>query len=139
MLQYVVANDKKGADPAPIIGKLEDVELSRKEPGPPTGPGSKGASDIAKKRHEVQLEKIFDRINTLEDNMTNLYSLVWGQCADALQQGLCGHAGFEKKDIELDAKWSLKQIKLMMQGIKEEKQSNTYDSMYKLIRQLFNY
>ena len=64
MLQYVVANDKKGADPAPIIGKPEDVYLSRKEPGTPTGPGSKGASDIAKKRHEIQLEKLLDRINT---------------------------------------------------------------------------
>ena len=45
----------------------------------------------------------------------------------------------KKKDIELDAKWLLKQIRLMMQGIKEEKHSNPYDSMYKLIRQLFNY
>ena len=64
MLQHVVANYKKGADPAPTIGKLEDVDLSIKEPGPPTGPGSKGASDTAKKRHEIQPEKLLDRINT---------------------------------------------------------------------------
>ena len=53
--------------------------------------------------------------------MKNLYFLVWGQCADALQQVLRGHEGFEKKDIELDAKWLIKQIKLIMQSIKEGK------------------
>ena len=55
VLQYVVENYKKGVDLAPLIRKIEDAELSRKEPGPPTGSGSKRASDIAKKRYEIKL------------------------------------------------------------------------------------
>ena len=36
LLQHVVATHTKGADLAPLITKLEDVDLSSKEPGPPT-------------------------------------------------------------------------------------------------------
>ena len=57
VLQYVVENYKKGVDLAPLIRKLEDVDLSRKELGPPTGPGRKGASDINKRRYNIQLKK----------------------------------------------------------------------------------
>ena len=55
-LQYVVANHKKGVDLSPLIRKLEDVDLSSKEPGPPTGHRSKGSSNISKKRYEIQLK-----------------------------------------------------------------------------------
>ena len=80
-----------------------------------------------------------DRADTLEDNMTKLYSLLWGQCTEALQQGLHGHEYFEENDTRFDAKWLLKQIKMKTQGIKKEKNSNTYDSIYKLIRQFFSF
>ena len=49
MIQYIVKNYKIGVDLAPLTRKLEYMELSSKEPGPPPGPRSKGASDIAKK------------------------------------------------------------------------------------------
>ena len=41
-------------DLAPLFRKLEDVDLTIKEPGPPTGHGNEGAPDIAKKRYEVK-------------------------------------------------------------------------------------
>ena len=44
---------------------------------------------------------------------------------------------FRQKNIEFDANWVLKQIKLITQVIKEKK-SNIYDSVYKIIGQLFN-
>ena len=62
-----------------------------------------------------------DRTYILEDNMTKLYPLLWGQCTEALQQGLCGNGHFEYKDISFDAKWLLKKIKATNQGIKEER------------------
>ena len=37
MLQYVVVYYNKGVELAPLIRKLEDMYLSIKEPGPPTG------------------------------------------------------------------------------------------------------
>ena len=67
--------------------------------------------------------------------MTKLYSLLWVNCNESLQQGLSGHEDFEDKYISFDAKWLLHQINLTPQGIKEERHSNLYESVYKLIRQ----
>ena len=80
-----------------------------------------------------------DRVEILEDNITKLYSLLLGQCPEALWQGLRGHEYFEDKNISFDVNWLLNQIKLTTQGIKEERHSNTYDSVYKLIRQFLNF
>ena len=54
VLQYVVENYKKGVDLAPLIRKLEDVDLSSKEPTTPTGPGKRAPTEIAKKRYELE-------------------------------------------------------------------------------------
>ena len=75
VLQYVVENYKKGVDLAPLIRKLEDVDLSSKEPTTPTGPRKRAPTEIAKKRYEFELEKDLDRADILEDNITKLYSL----------------------------------------------------------------
>ena len=58
-----------------------------------------------------------DRSDILEDNMKNLYSILWGKFTEALLQGLCGHEDFEEKDIIFDAKWLLKQIKVTIEVI----------------------
>ena len=76
-----------------------------------------------------------DREDILEDNMTKLYSILWGQCTEALQQGLGAHEYLEENDISFDANWILNQIDVKNQGIKEERHSNPYNSVYKLIRQ----
>ena len=57
VLQYVVSNHNKLVDLAPLIRKIEDVDLTNKEPGPPTGPGRKVSLRIAKKRCNNQLKK----------------------------------------------------------------------------------
>ena len=103
-------NYKKGVYLAPLIMKLKDVDLSIKEPGPPTGPGRKGASGIDNNRCELQIKKKLDRINTLLGNMTKLYSLFWWQCTTALQQRLCVLEYFDGKDIEFNTKWLLKKL-----------------------------
>ena len=41
VLQYGVKNYKKGVDLAPLIRKLEDVDLSSKEQISPTGTGTR--------------------------------------------------------------------------------------------------
>ena len=46
-------NKRKWVDLAPIISKIEDMDLTSKEPGPPTGTRSKGASNISKKRYKT--------------------------------------------------------------------------------------
>ena len=71
--------------------------------------------------------------------MTNLYSLLWIQCTESLQQDLRGHGDFDYKYISFESNWLLNKIKVATQGIKEESHSNTYDSAYKLVSHFFNY
>ena len=80
-----------------------------------------------------------DREDILEENTKNINSLLWGQCTEALHQGLRGNEYFEDKYIKFYAKWTLNQIKLTTQGIKEERNLNPYESVYKLIRQFLNF
>ena len=71
--------------------------------------------------------------------MMKLYSLLWGQYTDTLKQVLCILEHFDENDIKFDAKWILRQIKLTTHSIKEGKHSNSYDSVYKLIRKFFSF
>ena len=52
-MQYVAVNYKKGVDLVPLIRKLEDVDLSSKEPIGPTVTGTGSIKEITKKRYEL--------------------------------------------------------------------------------------
>ena len=56
VLQYLVAKYKKGVDLAPLTRKLEDVDISSKEPTATTGTGNRDPTEIAKKRYELELK-----------------------------------------------------------------------------------
>ena len=58
VLQYALVKYKKGLDIAPLIMKLEDVDISSKEPISPTGTGTRSPTEITKKRYELELEKL---------------------------------------------------------------------------------
>ena len=126
----MVENYKKGLDIAPLIRKMEDVDLKSKEPISPKVTGTRAPIELTKKIYELKLEKNMDRADILEYNITKLFSLLWGHCTEALHQGLRGHEDFEDNDISFYAKWLLHQIKLTTQGIKEERHSNPYQSFY---------
>ena len=72
VLQYVMENYKKGIDIGPLISKLEDLDLSIKEPIAPTGTVTRAPTEI------LELKKHLDRADILEDNIKKLYSLLWG-------------------------------------------------------------
>ena len=80
-----------------------------------------------------------DRADILEENITKLYYLLWGQCTEALQHFLRGYEYFEDKYISFYANWLLHPIKVTPQCIKEERCLNTYDSVYKLFRPFLNF
>ena len=82
------------------------------------------------RRYTRLIKKHVDSIDTFEDKMTKLYSPFWGQCTNTLKVSLLGHEDFNKNEIESDVKWLLNQIKLITQGIKEEKHSYPNDSVY---------
>ena len=58
-MHYVVENYKKGVDLAPLMRKLEVVELSSKEPTAPTGTRNRDPTEISKKRYELELKNIW--------------------------------------------------------------------------------
>ena len=78
VLQYVVENYKKGVHIETFIMKLEEFDLSSKEPTETTGPGKKDPTEIAKKRYKLEQKKHLDMADILEDNMTKLNSLLYG-------------------------------------------------------------
>ena len=82
-MQFVMENYKKWVDPAPLVRKIEDADLSSKEPIAPTGNGTRDPTEITKKRYELELEKHLDRADILEDNITKLYSPLWEKCTEA--------------------------------------------------------
>ena len=76
VLQYVVSIYKKGEDILPLNRKIEDFDQSSKKPTAPTGTGTRAPTEISKKRYELELEKHLNREYILEDNITNIYSLL---------------------------------------------------------------
>jgi hypothetical protein len=60
-----------------------------------------------KKRWELKLKRIVDREEKLEDNITKLYNLVWGQCLDAL------HAKIESLSEFADIRDAMEGIELL--------------------------
>ena len=107
-------------------GKLQEgVYLSSKESIAPTRTGTRSPTEITNKIYELGLEKHLDRADILEDNIPKFYSILWGHCTEALEQGLCGHDYFEGKYISFDTKSLLHQIKLTTQGIKDEGNGET--------------
>ena len=63
---------KKWVDLVSLIRKLEDVDLSSKEPIPPTGNGTRSPTEITKKTCELELKRHLDRAYILEYNITKL-------------------------------------------------------------------
>ena len=70
--------------------------------------------------------------------MTKLYSLIWGQCTEALQAALKGIDDFQVKDDAFDAKWLLENIKSLSSGIKQA-MVNICNLAHRAGRQFFNF
>ena len=51
------------------------------------------------------------RLTELENNLRNIYSVIWGQCSLSLQSKIKEHEKFEEKDDNNDCAWLLNQIK----------------------------
>ena len=65
VLQYVVVNYNKGVDRMSLIMKLEEVDLSSKEPTAPTGTRNRAPTELSKKRYELELEIHLDKVDIL--------------------------------------------------------------------------
>jgi hypothetical protein len=105
---YVGQTFKQGSEIEEAIKTLELQELTQ-----PKDPGEK-ASAGDKKLWETRLTQFVKREEIRSDNIKTLYSLVWGQCSDAMQERLMAHPDYSvaqesKNGIEL-----LKCVKTIM-------------------------
>ena len=60
---------------------------------------------------KVVAKDLFDRQVWLSDNLTYLYSVIWGQCSDSMQTKLMSVTEFKTKHDECDAAWLLRAIR----------------------------
>ena len=56
----------------------------------------------------MEYKMFLDKKNIMKSNIKKSYSLVWGQCTQALQLEIMGISKFEDKDKEADSEWLLK-------------------------------
>ena len=93
---YVGTKYKNGADTQQAIENevLPTIVM-------PADPGS-NASATEKRIWEKQVDGYVKRLEQLDDNIKMLYSLVWGQCTDAMQARVRALAGYATATMNKD-------------------------------------
>lgn len=76
-------------------------------PSSPTDPNDRWEQDIHKKR----VKQYVTRQTKYESNKTALYTIVWGQCSEAMQSKNQGKMNFEDIEKRRDSLALLKEIK----------------------------
>ena len=64
---------------------------------------------------KIVAKDYYERKNLLKDNLTHIYTVVWGQCSEAMQTKIMGIDGYEKHHEASDPAWllqSIRQIKM---------------------------
>lgn len=142
IMGYVSEKYSKGTDLAPLIRDLEAIDISGDEPDMVLEKDKDGkekpAGIVQTKKFEMKLKSYFSRLETLEENEKKLFTLVLGQCTQALQQALEGHDEYTTKEREFDSLWLLVEIKKLTSGV-EERNVSPYLAVYRLLRQFFNF
>jgi hypothetical protein len=103
---YVSQHYSHGADIGTAVQTLaRPVIKDLADPAP-------DASLAVKKRWEDQLKRWNQRMDTLEENISKLYNLVWGQCSDALRAKIESQPEFARiRDYPMEGIELLKLIK----------------------------
>ena len=142
IMAYVSEKYSKGTDLAPTIRDLKAVDISGEEPDMVLEKDADGkekpAGIVQTKKFEMKLKQYFSRLETLEENQKKLFTLVLGQCTQALQQALEGHDEYMEKEREFDSLWLLIEVKKLTSGV-EERNVSPYLAVYRLLRQFFNF
>lgn len=105
IINYVGINFKNGADTQQAIesGSVPNILI-------PSDPAS-GATLTEKRIWEKQVDQYVKRMDQLGTNITALYSLVWGQCTDAMQAKVKAANGFASAAADRDGLELLKLLK----------------------------
>ena len=117
----------------PMLKNLETPVIN--VPQPPSDRKSLTAAEEALLTEETkQYIKMKRNVTTA---MASLYTVVWGQCSQLLQNKLTGLKSYEKMDLSNDVVKLLKEIKIL--GNKVEDKASEYEALFDAKRQLFRY
>jgi hypothetical protein len=97
-------------DPMPILEGKQPRELTDAEKLKST------KVTIHEKRIGIYVQREMDLLT----NMQAVYSLVWGQCSDALQAKIKGEEDYKTKSKEYNTIWLLETLKRVTAGIDDE-------------------
>ena len=130
---YANKNLKQTNDLSTLFKKLEKPTI----PLPRNLDTDEMKNSLLSRIWEKEVDFYVKRKVTLEDNMQALFSIVWGQCSDAMQAKLTGLSTYESIEEECDCAKLLKEIK----GItfKFEAQRNPYFALDDAMIKYFTY
>jgi hypothetical protein len=107
--EYVGTNFKNGGDVRLAVELLEMPTLTRPTAAVPDKDGK--VDDMSKLIAEKMVNEYVRQLTTLHQNIRTLYSLVWGQCTDAMRQRVEALKEYDKVHSELNGLELLKLIK----------------------------
>jgi len=86
-------------------------ELTKPTVAMPTKPKATGATKTEEGMFLIQLKSYSFRKDTIDSNLKALFTVIWGQCSDAMQLKIKSNADYETKDGESDCVWLLNEIR----------------------------
>ena len=134
---YIIREYDHGRDIKPVFTKLQLPHEAFKRKHKPKGLSSEEAKDDAEVKMQEQRYKMYiSRELQLEDNLSKAYSLVWGQCTNALQSVIKGLDGYDEKSDDYDVIWLLTSLKKITSGV--DIKANVRVTLFDAIQTLFS-
>jgi hypothetical protein len=69
---------------------------------------------------QEQVKTHIKRLTNLDGNKEKMYSIVWGQCSNALQEVIKTDDVFAQKDTNFDCIWLLQKCKMAAAGLTKQ-------------------
>ena len=134
IMAYVGNHYEKGSDLKPLIMNLEDPSkyletVDDKIPDKDTEPGKY-------ELWKISMQRIDKRNELLKDNRKKLFTLVFGQCTNAMQAEIKTDKKYRRKERSSDSLWLLQTIKKISSGILTRK--NEVQTYVTQVRETFN-
>ena len=137
MSDYIVREYKHNRDIKSVFTKLQLPHEAFKRKHKPKGLLSEEEEDDAEVKMQEQRYKMYIlRESQLEDNLSKAYSLVWGQCTNALQSVIKGLDNYDEKSDDYDVIWLLTSLKKITSGV--DIKANVRVTLFEAIQTLFS-
>jgi hypothetical protein len=131
MKNYVLQNFVDGKDMMPILDKLEDPKNDIIADQPKDLTNDEQRSEVMRWMKQEQVKTHIKRLTNLDGNKEKMYSIVWGQCSNALQEVIKTDDAFAQKDADFDCIWLLQKCKMAAAGVNDK--ANKHATLFQSI------